>query len=208
MDLNILRQWNEARGDQTLRLDYPLTDKSVVYDFGGFKGDWSAQIYGRYNCYIFIFEPVNSFYEGIKNRFKGQEEKVHVFNYGISDKNAAVDIHIPVGHDDSSSVVSGATSGAETIETIKLASVSELITHHPEFRDIDLLKINVEGSEFEILEELLDKGLIGKINHLQIQFHDFADNALARREAIRERLNETHKQDYCFPFVWEGWSLK
>ena len=42
---------------------------------------------------------------------------------------------------------------------------------------IDLLKTNIEGGEFELLDNIIKSGWTSKITHLQIQFHDFVDNA-------------------------------
>ena len=75
-------------------------------------------------------------------------------------------------------------------------------------RQIDLLKINIEGGEFPLLEHLLDSGLVPKIRHLQVQFHDFTESAVSRRALIREKLSRTHSQDWCYPFVWESWSRR
>ena len=53
-----VKKWFADRGDQTLRLEYPeLTSDSIVFDLGGYLGDFSAAIVERYNCKIYIFEP-------------------------------------------------------------------------------------------------------------------------------------------------------
>jgi hypothetical protein len=63
--------WIADRGDQTLRLDYDLTEESVVVDVGGFMGDWSEAIEERYHPAIHIFEPVSQYREEIRRRFRG-----------------------------------------------------------------------------------------------------------------------------------------
>ena len=45
------------------------------------------------------------------------------------------------------------------------------------FETIDFVKMNIEGSEYELLEEIIESGNILKITHLQIQFHNFVENA-------------------------------
>ena len=73
---------------------------------------------------------------------------------------------------------------------------------------IDLLKINIEGSEFLILSDILSKELISKINFLQVQFHTFFPNSKKLREQIREELRLTHEEEWNYPFVWESWKRK
>ena len=36
-----------------LRLNYPLTKESVVFDLGGYKGGWSEKIYDKYQCQVY-----------------------------------------------------------------------------------------------------------------------------------------------------------
>jgi len=60
------------------------------------------------------------------------------------------------------------------------------------FETIDFVKMNIEGSEYELLEEIIESGNILKITHLQIQFHNFVENATEQRRNIRNKLKKTH----------------
>ena len=71
--------------------------------------------------------------------------------------------------------------------------------------EIDLIKINIEGGEFELLERMFEQGLVAKCKNIQIQFHDFFPEAKSLRQDIRERLKETHHLTYDYYFVWENW---
>ena len=59
-----------------------------------------------------------------------------------------------------------------------------------------------------MLECLLDNDLIGSIDNLQIQFHDFVPDAEKRMNAIKARLGLTHELTYEYIFVWENWKKK
>ena len=50
-----------------------LNQESIVFDVGGYEGDFSKKIYDKYYSNIYIFEPVESFYLKISNRFKDRE---------------------------------------------------------------------------------------------------------------------------------------
>ena len=78
-------RWVRDHGDQTLRLDYPhLDENSVVFDLGGYVGDFAAEIFDKYRCTIYLFEPHPAFYEKCVHRFK-DNDKIIPLNYGVSD---------------------------------------------------------------------------------------------------------------------------
>lgn len=193
--------WFWIDGDKTLRLNYPLNEKSLVFDLGGYKGEWASNIFKQYGAEIWIFEPVQKFYMDIYYNFLNND-KIKVFNIGLSDHNDIVDIYLS---NDGTSIYNKKNSNLT--EKIVLKDINDFIIEHKLTR-IDLMKINIEGSEYELLETLLKTGNIRKIVNIQIQFHYWIENATTRRENIRNELAKTHRETYCFPFVWENWELK
>ena len=194
------KPWFAVNGDETLRLDYNLTETSVVLDLGGFKGNFAESIFNKYSCEIYVFEPVKSFYNIIKDKFK-DNEKVKPFHYGLSNEDK--ELYISNTGDASSVFIK--TDGGEKIQ---LKSIVNFIKDH-NITNVDLIKINIEGGEYEVLESLLESGLITNFKNLQIQFHDFIiDNARERMENIQRKLAETHEITYQYDFVWENWKIK
>ena len=57
-------------GDEGLRFDYELNSDSLVIDLGGYKGQWTSDIYARFNCRVLVFEPVAQFAASIAQRFR------------------------------------------------------------------------------------------------------------------------------------------
>ena len=203
-----LAKWFKDEGDKNHRLNYPLTSESIVFDLGGYKGDFAAGIYDKYNCYVHIFEPVKEYYLYIVNRFQ-RNKKIKCFNYGLSNKNDSFLINV----DGDRSSLTKLTHPQSTPyhsdfqEKVLIKSFSEeLKILKVEY--IDLLKINIEGSEFLLLQDIISKRLIGKIKHLQVQFHTFYPNSKKLRDEIREKLSESHEQEWNYPFVWESWKKK
>ena len=60
--------WFRDCGDQTKRLDYDLDENSVVFDLGGYEGQWASDIFSRYCCTVYVFEPVKPYYDFIKSK--------------------------------------------------------------------------------------------------------------------------------------------
>jgi hypothetical protein len=90
-------------------------------------------------------------------------------------------------------------------EQIRLIAVDdELAVLGP----VALMKLNIEGLEFELLDALLGGGGIANVDNLLIQFHDFVPDAAARRTSIQQQLMRTHEQLWDFPFVWEAWQRR
>jgi len=71
--------------------------------------------------------------------------------------------------------------------------------------DVDLLKMNIEGGEYELLEFLLDKNEQGRFANIQIQFHDLFPGAKDRMTAIQKRLGKTHTLTFHYEFMMENW---
>ena len=194
------KPWFAVNGDETLRLDYDLSESSVVLDLGGFKGNFANSIYEKYACEIYVFEPVKSFYDIIEEKFKSNE-KVKPFHYGLSNEDKQLSIS---NTGDASSVY----IETEDSEKIELKSIVKFIKEN-NITNVDLIKINIEGGEYEVLESLLESGLISIFKNLQIQFHDFIiENARERMENIQNKLVETHEITYQYDFVWENWKIK
>lgn len=193
------RRWLRDRGDETLRLDYPLGPDSVVLDVGGYNGDWAARIHERYRCRVYVFEPVPEFYERIRERFSGVEA-VQIFNYGLSDADATMPISLSA---DGSSVFH---QNRQHID-IRLRDI-DVVLREVGISDIDLIKMNIEGGEYALLERMLDKDIVPRCRDIQIQFHDFVPDAERLRLGLRQRLARTHALTYDYSFIWENWRLK
>lgn len=196
--------WRKEHGDEDLRLKYDLDENSLVIDLGGYKGQWASDIFAMYRCRIHIFEAVPKFAARIAERFR-KNARITVHANGLAGKTERMKIKVAA---DGSSVFSTkefkADEGDEEISLIRAADFFE----QNALKKVDLMKINIEGGEYDLLEHLLDTGLIRQIVDVQIQFHDFVPNAEERMQAIQKRLEQTHRTTFQYPFVWENWHLK
>ena len=68
--------------------------------------------------------------------------------------------------------------------------------------------MNIEGSEYRLLREIIDSGYINNIEFLQVQFHNFVEDAKLKRKHLRSKLKKTHSNIFNYPFIWEAWKLK
>lgn len=192
-------RWLIDNGDLTLRINYELNKNSIVIDAGGYKGEWSEKIYNKYGCKIFIFEPIEKYFNLIFEKFK-DNKNIKVFNFGLSNDSKKIKIY----HTDDASSVFGS---GDSSEEIKLESFCDFLENN-KLEKIDLMKINIEGGEYELIEDIIIRNNQTKILDIQVQFHRFVPNCFERREYIREILSKTHQITYDYEFIWENWKLK
>ena len=51
-----IARWFKDKGDKTLRLNYPALNKdSIVFDLGGYFGDYAYEINKKYGCKVYLF---------------------------------------------------------------------------------------------------------------------------------------------------------
>ncbi len=178
---------------ESLRYEYPLTPDSVVMDCGGYMGDFADTIFNRYGCTVHVWEPVSSYYAICMERFK-ENDKVHVHNCGVGGSTRKSFFRTK-----GSMAGPWADDGeAEAVELIDIANIA----------GADLLKLNIEGGEFEVLERLLGSGDITRFKNLQIQFHPVVPNCAERYETIRRLLSLTHELTWDYDWTWQNWKLR
>ena len=195
-DEKSLKRWFGDNGDITHRVNYNLNQDSIVFDLGGYIGEWSDTIQKKYNSKIYIFEPVFKHFSELEKKFE-HKENIKIYNFGLSNQTYDTEII----HD-------GASSSLYLLEgekeKIKLINFEEFIKSE-NIKNIDLIKINIEGGEYELLDSILESNLQTQINNFQIQFHKMFDDCEMRRNNIREKLSKTQRLTYDYTFVWENW---
>ena len=191
--------WHQNPKHMSLRFVYNLDASSIVFDLGGYEGQWASDIYSRYCCTVHVFEPVQAYADNIRNRFaRNPRIQVHPFGLGSSD----TEIRIGMGNDGSSVFKE---AGQAVIG--RLVEAKMFLDQHS-IVEIDLMKINIEGGEYDLLSHFLDTGVAAQVKNIQVQFHDFVPDAEAKMKGIQERLSVTHSLTYQYEFVWENWMLK
>jgi FkbM family methyltransferase len=185
------------------RVTYPLNEKSFVIDAGSFTGDWSQRIFCMYQPFIAAFEPHPDLAEAASRNFQGNK-KVIINQFGLGGQTQNVDFY---GKNMNASVFRY-SHGNKAKVRVHIEKASDYFNEHYKNKFIDLLKINIEGSEYEMLMDLLDNFDMTKINHIQVQFHTNYPMYDNYRQLIRLGLSKTHKMDWNYDYVFESWSLK
>lgn len=190
---------------EALRYRYDLRPDSVVIDVGGYLGDFTSTILDKFNPRVFIFEPHPDFNVALNQRFE-KCEKVTVINAALGNESGTRFLV-----DDADATFLGPkgsrVGGTKLPSPIQMIDVFEFFNLY-DIKEVDLMKINIEGGEYDLLQRMLDQGIHLRVKNFQVQFHDFYPNSLNLRMKIRSRLSASHMVDWEYFFVWESWSRK
>ena len=164
---------------------FHIKNDDIVIDIGGHIGLFS--IYAAQKCKsgkIFTFEPVKDNFKILKENIETNKIK-NIFpeNVAISNKSSKVTIFL--SDDDAGHGMYSKSSNTITIDAINL----EEIFLKNNLKKCDFLKIDAEGAEFDILENI-SEDMLKTISKIVIEYHIFEDNSIKRLENIIEKFEK------------------
>lgn len=164
---------------------FDIKNDDIIIDIGGHIGLFS--IYASQKCKsgkIFTFEPVIDNFKILRENIETNKNK-NIFpeNIAISNKNSKVTIFL--SDDDAGHGMYSKSSNSITINAINL----EEIFLKNNLKKCDFLKIDAEGAEFDILENI-SEDMLKTISKIVIEYHIFEDNSIKRLENIMEKFEK------------------
>ena len=119
-----------------------LNSDSVVIDGGGYKGEFIDNVLVNFGCKVESFEPLQKEFDELKKKYI-QNNRVKISNLALFSKTKALYLN---EEGISSSIIN--TNVSKNMVKINAIDVVEIINNR---KNIDLLKLNVEGAEYEIM---------------------------------------------------------
>ncbi len=119
---------------------------------------------------IYGFEPDKRTFELLRKNIMGNNLKdVHLINAALSDKNGEIDFFIDPKNpgDPAMSTRYGRTKYKTTVQSISLSS----FIRDNNIKEIDFIKMDIEGSEKEVIKDLHKNKMFRKIKKLIIEYH-------------------------------------
>ncbi|MDO8862503.1 FkbM family methyltransferase [Haliea sp. E1-2-M8] len=184
----------------------PLEHGGIALDVGAYHGDWAARVYEKYQARIYAFEPDPPSIAFLRQRFAavpnirclpfglgGEDARLSMIQRGMGSTLYEVDTGAPQR-----------TGGVEERVDVQVRDIVGLLDELGH-ADIDIIKLNIEGAEYALLERLMSAGRLGQIRVYTIQFHEWHSGAHSRRRRIQRELARTHDKVWDYPFVWEQW---
>lgn len=188
LDPTSLKTWQDNNLEY-VRYEYDLLADDIVIDLGAYKGEWANEIHARYGCQVTVVEPT---------------EYINDYKYGPIVNKAAGTHNGKMSFGGRAYYSSVFEQGDHEYECF---DVNDLLRSYG--YDIDLLKINIEGAEYDVLSHIIGAGLHTHIKNIQVQFHQIAGVPYEKwYKEISDKLKETHSLTWQYPYCWENWSLK
>jgi len=191
-----LKRWRREDGLAKLYDYSTLPTDAVAFDFGAYRGEWADRVLPTPGLTCHMFEPHPRFATALATKY-ADYPRAHVHPFALGGTSG----ELPLSDSDDGSSAVAAHDRALMGE---IRSVTDFFAFH-DLPHIALAKINIEGGEYDLLPALIAAGILPRIDRLQVQFHLFSPDLIAKRDAIRAELAKTHTCSWDYPFVWEEW---
>lgn len=164
-----------------------LNSSSIIYSVGiGHDVSFDLELIKKFGCEIHAFDPTYL----SKNWLKQQRLPNNFFYHdcGLANYTGTANFSLPDGHSVSFSM--SETVAGDQNHTAQVKKLSDLMSDLGH-RKIDVLKIDIEGGEFEIIDDLVKSADI--IGQLLIEFHDRLAGKKLSPEALKKLQNAGYK---------------
>ena len=181
-----------------------LDTDSIVLDVGAYFGEWAEEIATRYDPTILAFEPDPINFKRLAQTAE-RHPRIQPLEYGIGAKSETVQMSLEfLG---STLYNSPSAKKNQRFADVRIIDI-ERAWQDLGLEQVALMKINIEGAEFPLLERMIDAGMMTRVDTFLIQFHEWHPGAYRRRKRIHKALAATHHCDWDHHFIWEKWSRR
>jgi FkbM family methyltransferase len=157
---------------------------NVVIDVGANVGMFSKYIRIKGAKKLICYEPNVKAYNQLKENLK-DECDIKIYNLAISYTNGKIKLYT----DDNNTLISTGCNKTDTFYEVECATINDIFAKN-NIDFIDLLKVDIEGMEFELFEHC-DRLTFDKIKTVLIEYHDFHfEDGLQKVSQLRNILEK------------------
>lgn len=168
-----------------------VPDQAIVYSFGiGEDISFDKAIISKHGCQVYGFDPTPKSINYVKNNETPEAFNFHP--YGIGEKTEMVTFHLPKNKDH----VSGSVYDHKLVDEhnsveVLLKEFKEIVSELGHDR-IDVLKMDIEGSEYVVMDGILKSGI--PIQQILVETHErfFEDG----KEKGKKFFKQLHDHGY------------
>ena len=135
-----------------------ISNNSIILDIGANVGDVSDVLIKTYDPKIYCYEPNISCYKHMVSRFKNNP-KIKIFNFAVSNFTGKTFLYFHkkaknISEFNQRSSLKKEKDGLDINKKIEVncVDIKNILDQH---NKIDLIKIDIEGSEYEIMPEII-----------------------------------------------------
>lgn len=152
------KRYGTEYGGFYLPKDFEI-DNSIIYSFGIGEDLSFSEAVIEAGGVVYAFDPTPKAIKFVKEHKVFSNSNFHFFPYGLSDKDGKEDFYLPKKEDwISASVIQHHNVDNEKVIEVEmktLRSIMQKLGH----RHIDILKMDIEGSEFKVAANLMNSDL-------------------------------------------------
>ena len=146
-----------------------VTSDSIIYSFGiGEDASWDLGLIAAHGCEVHGFDPTPKSLAWAEKNIR--EPRFIIHPWALADHNGSLDLWLPSNKDyvSASCRASDSTSSEKiTVPCRNLNSIMNELGHER----VDVLKMDIEGAEYAVIEQILTSGLSERIGVILIEFH-------------------------------------
>lgn len=164
--------------------DEELNQDSIVYSIGiGTDISFDLELIRKFNLKIFAFDPTEKSISWLKEQTL--PENFHYFKIGLADYDGKASLFPPDNSNHISHTLLNSQYQNKDSYEIEVSTLKTLMKSNNHTK-IDLLKMDVEGVEYGVLENILESGV--EVKQLLVEFHHrFKNIGLDKtRKAVRK----------------------
>lgn len=182
-----LEHYGNRYGDWSVPANF-VTAESVVYSFGiGEDASWDLGLIQAKKCEVHGFDPTPKSLSWVKNNIS--DSRFSIRPWALADTDGSLDLWLPANeeHVSASCRASDTSSSKKITVTCRcLSSIMDELGH--EF--VDVLKMDIEGAEYDVIEQITNEGA-KRIGVILIEFHHWmsAFHLDETRNAIEQLAN-------------------
>ncbi|WP_455948747.1 FkbM family methyltransferase [Helicobacter pullorum] len=147
-------------------------------------------------CYA--FEPNKYLYAFLRDLYKGNE-KLILSNQAVSNKNGKTTFYTYASNavSDGAGIMRNNLGVGYEVEMLDFCEfLKDIIQKH---HKISLIKIDIEGAEFDVLDSLIEQKLYENVEYIMVETHErFFENPKEKIENLKNKIAKNNIQKYFF----------
>lgn len=167
--------------------DY-LDQNSIIYSLGiGEDISFDKAVIHQHQCQVYGFDPTPKSIHWIKSQ--NVHSNFHFYDFGISNRTEKIDFYLPKNSEHvSGSIITHKNINKDNKVNVEMKTLKDTMLQLGH-QHIDVLKMDIEGSEYDVIENILNSDI--PITQILIEFHDrfFTNGTLKTKQAVKQ-LNE------------------
>ena len=159
---------------------------NIIYSFGvGTNISFDLQLIDAFDCEVYAFDPTPKSIAWIKKQNLPVNYKF--YDCGLAKKDGMVEFYLPDNPDHvSATIFSKTESNKSGIVEVPMKSFNSIINELGHSK-IDVLKLDIEGSEYDVIEDIVKANV--QIKQLLVEFHHrmpYIEDGLAKtKKAVK-----------------------